>query len=76
MYTFAGLRRNRKHYGCFFYSERRATEIACIMGVGPSIFVMVKLQRVHDVFGIGPENVRVIIPAQLAAGTSCLSVRV
>lgn len=73
---FAGLRINRGNYGCFFYNERRTTEIACTVGLAPSIFVMFKLKQVHDVFGIGSENVRVIIPVQLAGGTLRLDVRV
>ena len=60
----------RGMYGCYFFNERRASEGALILGIGPTTFAMFELRKVHDVFGIGLEIVRVIIPLLICAGKS------
>lgn len=60
----------RGMYGCFFFNERRAIEGAIILGIGPTIFAVFELRKVQDVFGIGLEIVRVVIPLVTCAGMS------
>lgn len=62
---------DRDQYGCFFFNERRAIELTLLLGVAPTIFAVVQLMKVRDVFGIGPEIIRVIIPILLGVGTLC-----
>lgn len=61
---------DRGNYGCVFFNERRAVQGTLILGVGPTIFAMFKLMKMHDVFGIGPEIVCVIVPIVIGGGTS------
>lgn len=62
---------NRVHYGCFFFNERRATELTLLLGVGPTAFIMLKRMKGQDIFGIGPEIVHVIVPIVIGGGASC-----
>eukprot|EP00904_Undaria_pinnatifida_P000027 jgi/Undpi1/10024/HiC_scaffold_28.g12478.m1 len=59
-------RYSRDKRGCFFFQERHAIVAALALGAGPAGFVMYKLMQVRDVFGIGPENVRVIVPVLIS----------
>lgn len=67
---------DRDQYGCFFFNERRATELTLLLGVVPTIFAVFQLMKVRDVFGIGPEIIRVIIPILLGVGASCPKARI
>lgn len=60
----------RDKYGCYFFNERRAIELTLILGVIPTVFVMCKLMKGHDVFDIGPEIVNVMVPIMIGGGTS------
>lgn len=61
----------RNNYGCYFFNERRAVQGTLILGIGPTIFATFKLMKMQDVFGIGPEIVRVIVPMVIVGGMSC-----
>ena len=62
---------DRDQYGCFFFHEKRASELTLFLGVGPTAFIMFKFMNGQDIFGIGPEIVHVIGPITIGGGTPC-----